>query len=167
MLLLHVHVCACIIQLCMCIYDFAAFILLLCTPAARHFSRCPDSSLVVEGRLNGEVLSTDPVPQSRPVIQVQTELAWEMGPKALQQHKLHRTPVKVQVSEYMYMYTVMFFCSATSIVHEKAQLKETKCSCDVTITCMYMYKKTVHVCMCHDITCMCTYACIHINFVVY
>ena len=94
---MYVHVlynCAC------------AFMILLhlslCTPAARHFSRCPDSSLVVEGRLNGEVLSTDPVPQSRPVIQVQTELAWEMEPKALQQHKLHRTPVKVQVSKYMY-----------------------------------------------------------------
>ena len=138
---MYVHVlynCAC------------AFMILLhlslCTPAARHFSRCPDSSLVVEGRLNGEVLSTDPVPQSRPVIQVQTELAWEMEPKALQQHKLHRTPVKVQVSKYMYMYTVMFFCSTTSIVHEKAQLKETKCSCDVTITCTCIRRQYMFAC---------------------
>lgn len=64
---------------------------------ARHFSRCPDSSLVVDGSLNGEVLSTDPVPQAGLAVHIQTELAWEMEPKALQQHRLHRTPVKLQV----------------------------------------------------------------------
>ena len=67
-----------------------------CT-TARHFPRCVDSSLVVEGHLNGEVLSTDPVAQSASLVQVQTELAWEMEPKALQQHKLHRTPIKLKV----------------------------------------------------------------------
>ena len=65
--------------------------------AARDFLRCSDSSLVVDGRINGEVLSTDPVPQAGSAMQIHTELAWEMEPKALQQHRLHRTPVKLQV----------------------------------------------------------------------
>ena len=69
--------------------------------AARHFSRLPDCSLVVDGCLNGEVLCTDPVPQAGPTIPIQTEIAWEMQPKTLQQHKLHRTPVKLQVYDHL------------------------------------------------------------------
>ena len=33
---------------------------------------------------------------------IDTELAWEMTRKALQQHKLNRTPIKLQVSITVY-----------------------------------------------------------------
>lgn len=94
-----------------------------CT-TARHFPRCVDSSLVVEGHLNGEVLSTDPVPQSASLLQVQTELAWEMEPKALQQHRLHRTPIKLKVcgwpgfKECVYNYNVFGACKPLCSVSE-------------------------------------------------
>ena len=51
----------------------------------------------MEARFNGEVLCTDPLPHAGGSMVIDTELAWEMTRKALQQHKLNRTPIKLQV----------------------------------------------------------------------
>ena len=64
---------------------------------ARNFPRRSDCSILIEAQLNGEVLTSDPIPHSSGVIQISTELAFEMTRKAFQQHKLHRTPIKLLV----------------------------------------------------------------------
>ncbi|KAM9329390.1 centrosomal protein of 120 kDa [Gastrophryne carolinensis] len=51
--------------------------------------------LVVEAKFDGEQLSTDPVPHLEQP-QFATELAWELDRKALHQHRLQRTPIKLQ-----------------------------------------------------------------------
>ncbi|XP_056393317.1 centrosomal protein of 120 kDa isoform X2 [Hyla sarda] len=51
--------------------------------------------LVVEAKFDGEQLSTDPVPHLEQP-QFTTELAWELDRKALHQHRLQRTPIKLQ-----------------------------------------------------------------------
>ena len=71
---------------------------------ARNISLPPSCVLVVEGRLGGEFLSSDPLPPPPApgaVLEVNTELAWEMSKRALEQHKLQRTPIKLQVSWVM------------------------------------------------------------------
>ncbi|XP_028851880.1 centrosomal protein of 120 kDa [Denticeps clupeoides] len=61
----------------------------------RHFPKSPRHSLLVEARFDGEQLSTDPVEQ-REHPQFSTELAWELDRKTLHQHRLQRTPIKLQ-----------------------------------------------------------------------
>ena len=51
---------------------------------------------MLEGRFNGESLETDPVSHASSP-RVNTELAWELTRKALHQHRLQRTPLKLQV----------------------------------------------------------------------
>ncbi|KAG9487890.1 hypothetical protein GDO78_007602 [Eleutherodactylus coqui] len=51
--------------------------------------------LVLEAKFDGEQLSTDPVPHLEQP-QFATELAWELDRKALHQHRLQRTPIKLQ-----------------------------------------------------------------------
>ncbi|KAM4050440.1 centrosomal protein of 120 kDa [Anomaloglossus baeobatrachus] len=61
----------------------------------RHFPKRSRHMLVVEAKFDGEQLSTDPVPHlDQP--QFATELAWELDKKALHQHRLQRTPIKLQ-----------------------------------------------------------------------
>uniref|UniRef100_A0A671KH09 Centrosomal protein 120 n=1 Tax=Sinocyclocheilus anshuiensis TaxID=1608454 RepID=A0A671KH09_9TELE len=45
-------------------------------------------------RFDGETLATDPVEHKEP--QFYTELAWELDRKTLHQHRLQRTPIKLQ-----------------------------------------------------------------------
>lgn len=61
----------------------------------RQFPRSPRLSLVVEARFDGETLSTDPV-EHKEQPQFCTELAWELDRKTLHQHRLQRTPIKLQ-----------------------------------------------------------------------
>ncbi|KAM3937125.1 centrosomal protein of 120 kDa [Leptodactylus fuscus] len=61
----------------------------------RHFPKRSRHMLVVEAKFDGEQLSTDPVPHLEQP-QFATELAWELDRKALHQHKLQRTPIKLQ-----------------------------------------------------------------------
>ncbi|XP_066567429.1 centrosomal protein of 120 kDa [Amia ocellicauda] len=61
----------------------------------RHFPKRPRHVLVVEARFDGEQLATDPV-DHREQPQFSTELAWELDRKALHQHRLQRTPIKLQ-----------------------------------------------------------------------
>lgn len=47
-----------------------------------------------EARFDGELLSTDGVEHSEQP-EITQELAWQISKKNLQQHKLHRTPIKI------------------------------------------------------------------------
>ncbi|XP_057211725.1 centrosomal protein of 120 kDa [Triplophysa rosa] len=60
-----------------------------------RFPRRPRHSLVVEAGFDGETLSTDPV-EHKEQPQFCTELAWELDRKTLHQHRLQRTPIKLQ-----------------------------------------------------------------------
>ncbi|XP_043370427.1 centrosomal protein of 120 kDa isoform X2 [Dermochelys coriacea] len=61
----------------------------------RHFPRRAKHMLVVEAKFDGEQLATDPVDHSDQP-EFATELAWELDRKALHQHRLQRTPIKLQ-----------------------------------------------------------------------
>ncbi|XP_051807134.1 centrosomal protein of 120 kDa [Acanthochromis polyacanthus] len=61
----------------------------------RHFPKSPRLSLVVQASFDGEHLSTDPV-EHREQPQFSTELAWELDRRMLHQHRLQRTPIKLQ-----------------------------------------------------------------------
>uniref|UniRef100_A0A667WP00 Centrosomal protein 120 n=1 Tax=Myripristis murdjan TaxID=586833 RepID=A0A667WP00_9TELE len=63
--------------------------------AGRHFPKSQRHSLVVEARFDGEQLATDPV-DHREQPQFSTELAWELDRRTLHQHRLQRTPIKLQ-----------------------------------------------------------------------
>lgn len=61
----------------------------------RHFPKSPRLSLVVQASFDGEQLATDPV-EHREQPQFSTELAWELDRRTLHQHRLQRTPIKLQ-----------------------------------------------------------------------
>ncbi|XP_055154952.1 centrosomal protein of 120 kDa isoform X2 [Symphalangus syndactylus] len=61
----------------------------------RHFPKRPKHMLVVEAKFDGEQLATDPVHHTDQP-EFATELAWEIDRKALHQHRLQRTPIKLQ-----------------------------------------------------------------------
>ncbi|XP_070791796.1 centrosomal protein of 120 kDa isoform X1 [Pituophis catenifer annectens] len=61
----------------------------------RYFPKRPKRMLVVEAKFDGEHLATDPVEHTDQP-EFATELAWELDRKALHQHRLQRTPVKLQ-----------------------------------------------------------------------
>uniref|UniRef100_A0A5F8HFB6 Centrosomal protein of 120 kDa n=1 Tax=Monodelphis domestica TaxID=13616 RepID=A0A5F8HFB6_MONDO len=61
----------------------------------RHFPKRAKHMLVVEAKFDGEQLATDPVEHSDQP-EFATELAWEIDRKALHQHRLQRTPIKLQ-----------------------------------------------------------------------
>ncbi|KGM00262.1 Centrosomal protein of 120 kDa, partial [Charadrius vociferus] len=61
----------------------------------RYFPTRPKHVLIVEAKFDGEQLATDPVKHTdRPAFAM--ELAWELDRKALHQHRLQRTPIKLQ-----------------------------------------------------------------------
>ncbi|XP_068559640.1 centrosomal protein of 120 kDa [Cebidichthys violaceus] len=61
----------------------------------RHFPKSPRLSLVVRASFDGEQLSTDPA-EHRDRPHFSTELAWELDRRTLHQHRLQRTPIKLQ-----------------------------------------------------------------------
>ncbi|XP_068943837.1 centrosomal protein of 120 kDa [Petaurus breviceps papuanus] len=61
----------------------------------RHFPKRAKHMLVVEAKFDGEQLATDPVDHTDQP-EFATELAWEIDRKALHQHRLQRTPIKLQ-----------------------------------------------------------------------
>nr|XP_030113591.3 centrosomal protein of 120 kDa isoform X1 [Taeniopygia guttata] len=61
----------------------------------RCFPKRPKHELIVEAKLDGEQLATDPVEHTDQP-EFATELAWELDRKALHQHRLQRTPIKLQ-----------------------------------------------------------------------
>ncbi|KAM7018354.1 centrosomal protein of 120 kDa [Tautogolabrus adspersus] len=61
----------------------------------RHFPKNQRLSLMVQASFDGEQLATDPV-EHREQPQFSTELAWELDRRTLHQHRLQRTPIKLQ-----------------------------------------------------------------------
>ncbi|XP_036383260.1 centrosomal protein of 120 kDa [Megalops cyprinoides] len=61
----------------------------------RQFPKSSRHTLVVQAKFDGEQLATDPV-DHRDQPQFCTELAWELDRKTLHQHRLQRTPIKLQ-----------------------------------------------------------------------
>ncbi|XP_078107637.1 centrosomal protein of 120 kDa [Sander vitreus] len=61
----------------------------------RHFPKSARLSLVVQASFDGEQLATDPV-EHRDQPHFSTELAWELDRRTLHQHRLQRTPIKLQ-----------------------------------------------------------------------
>ncbi|XP_053788214.1 centrosomal protein of 120 kDa isoform X2 [Vidua chalybeata] len=61
----------------------------------RCFPKRPKHVLIVEAKLDGEQLATDPVEHTDQP-EFATELAWELDRKALHLHRLQRTPIKLQ-----------------------------------------------------------------------
>ncbi|XP_034727047.1 centrosomal protein of 120 kDa [Etheostoma cragini] len=61
----------------------------------RHFPKSGRLSLVVQASFDGEQLATDPV-EHREQPLFSTELAWELDRRTLHQHRLQRTPIKLQ-----------------------------------------------------------------------
>uniref|UniRef100_H2YHU4 C2 domain-containing protein n=1 Tax=Ciona savignyi TaxID=51511 RepID=H2YHU4_CIOSA len=61
----------------------------------RNFPSRPKQNIVIECKFDGELLATDPVPHTESP-GFTTELAWEMDKKSLHQHRMHRTPIKLQ-----------------------------------------------------------------------
>uniref|UniRef100_A0A3B3QZE7 Centrosomal protein 120 n=1 Tax=Paramormyrops kingsleyae TaxID=1676925 RepID=A0A3B3QZE7_9TELE len=61
----------------------------------RQFPKSTRQVLVVQAKFDGEQLATDPV-EHREQPQFCTELAWELDRKTLHQHRLQRTPIKLQ-----------------------------------------------------------------------
>lgn len=61
----------------------------------RGFPKRPRHKLIVEAKFDGELLATDPVAHSE-VPDFNQELAWELDRKALQQHRLQRSTIKIQ-----------------------------------------------------------------------
>lgn len=79
-------------------YRHYQFILVIvCAFVGRNFPNRHGYQLIVETRFQGEILQSDPVDH---VIQpiINTELAWSLSKKSLHQHRLQRTPIKLQVS---------------------------------------------------------------------
>uniref|UniRef100_W5KZB6 Centrosomal protein of 120 kDa n=1 Tax=Astyanax mexicanus TaxID=7994 RepID=W5KZB6_ASTMX len=61
----------------------------------RQFPKSQRHTLVVHAKFDGEELATDPV-EHKEQPQFSTELAWELDRRTLHQHRLQRTPIKLQ-----------------------------------------------------------------------
>ncbi|KAH9488810.1 hypothetical protein Btru_064837 [Bulinus truncatus] len=65
----------------------------------RGFPKRSKHQLIVEAKFDGELLATDPVPHVESP-DINQELAWELDKKALQQHRLQRSSIKIQCYAY-------------------------------------------------------------------
>ncbi|KAK3743125.1 hypothetical protein RRG08_063983 [Elysia crispata] len=65
----------------------------------RGFPKRPRHKIIVEAKFDGELLATDPVSHAE-AFDVNQELAWELDRKALQQHRLQRSSIKIQCYAY-------------------------------------------------------------------
>ncbi|XP_030642668.1 centrosomal protein of 120 kDa isoform X1 [Chanos chanos] len=61
----------------------------------RQFPKSQRHTLIVQAKFDGEQLATDPV-EHKEQPQFCTELAWELDRRTLHQHRLQRTPIKLQ-----------------------------------------------------------------------
>ena len=64
--------------------------------SGRRFPKRPRHKIIVETKFDGETLTTDPIDHVD-CPEFTTELAWELSKKSLHQHRLQRTPIKIQV----------------------------------------------------------------------
>ncbi|VDK45130.1 unnamed protein product [Taenia asiatica] len=71
-------------------------LLVLSLVSGRNFVDKPEASVIAEAKLDRELLSTDPVPQS-PTPRFEQELAWEVDRAGLRQYRLQRASIKLQI----------------------------------------------------------------------
>ncbi|BFY97039.1 hypothetical protein BsWGS_00079 [Bradybaena similaris] len=71
------------------------FLVVISVLEGRGFPKRPKHKLIVEAKFDGELLTTDPVAHSE-APDFNQELAWELDRKALQQHRLQRSTIKIQ-----------------------------------------------------------------------
>lgn len=74
----------------------------------QHFPKKPHHQLIIEANFDGEILNTDTVTHTDSP-KFNTELAWEIDKKSLHQHKLQRTPIKIQVF-IKFIYFITHLC---------------------------------------------------------
>ncbi|XP_038078824.1 centrosomal protein of 120 kDa-like [Patiria miniata] len=70
------------------------FLIVVSILEGRKFPKRSRHQLLIETRFDGEHLATDPVAHTE-TPELCTELAWEVSKKALHQHRLQRTPIKL------------------------------------------------------------------------
>ncbi|XP_022093921.1 centrosomal protein of 120 kDa-like isoform X2 [Acanthaster planci] len=70
------------------------FLVVVSLLEGRKFPKRSRHQLLIEIRFDGELLATDPVAHTE-TPELCTELAWEVDKKALHQHRLQRTPLKL------------------------------------------------------------------------
>ncbi|XP_033634352.1 centrosomal protein of 120 kDa-like [Asterias rubens] len=70
------------------------FLVVVSILEGRKFPKRSHHQLLIETRFDGELLATDPVSHGE-TPELCTELAWELSKKALHQHRLQRTPIKL------------------------------------------------------------------------
>ncbi|XP_041362219.1 centrosomal protein of 120 kDa-like [Gigantopelta aegis] len=75
------------------------FLVVISVLEGRRFPKRPRHKIIAEARFDGELLATDPVDHVENPDFTQ-ELAWELNKKALQQHRLQRTSIKIQLYAY-------------------------------------------------------------------
>ncbi|KAK7486793.1 hypothetical protein BaRGS_00021940 [Batillaria attramentaria] len=75
--------------------DQNRFLVVISVLEGRGFPKRPRHKIFAEARFDGELLATDPVDHVETPDFTQ-ELAWELDKKALQQHRLQRTSIKIQ-----------------------------------------------------------------------
>jgi len=76
--------------------DSNQILLVLGILEGRHFPSRPKHRLLIEAKLEKEILFTDPV-LHEDAPRFSTELAWELDLKTFRQHRLQRSPIKLQV----------------------------------------------------------------------
>ena len=74
----------------------------------QHFPKRPHHQLIIEANFDGEILNTDSVKHSDSP-KFNTELAWEIDKKSLHQHKLQRTPIKIQVCSVHHISSLLLY----------------------------------------------------------
>lgn len=76
---------------------FLRYVFICTSYVGRHFLKRPHHQLLIEANFDGETLNTEALKHTDSP-RFNTELAWEISKKSLHQHKLQRTPIKLQVS---------------------------------------------------------------------
>lgn len=90
----------------------------------RNFPKRLQHKLIIDTKFDGELLSTDPVDHTeRP--NITQELAWQLDKKGLQQHRLHRSSIKVQCYAYDTISTVKEMIGYVVLDLRSATLKQT------------------------------------------
>ena len=72
------------------------YLLVVSVTSGRNFPERKDCEVRLEGKFNDEVLYSDPISHSKSP-EINTELAWELDKKSLHQHRMQRTPIKMNI----------------------------------------------------------------------
>ena len=83
----------------------------------RHFPKRPHHQLLIEANFDGEAITTEALKHTDSP-RFNTELAWEIDRTSLHQHRLQRTPIKLQVSlTFLARYIILFIQNSASSLY--------------------------------------------------